>query len=247
VYKDKTILGLIPARGGSKGLSRKNIRPLLGKPLIAWTIEQALASKNLDRVVVSTDDKEIAGISKKYGAEVPFMRPKKLATDEAKGIEVVLDTISWMNKNGKSYDLLMLLQPTSPLRTSEDINKALELLFLKKAQAVISVCETEHHPYWSNILPENSSMKGFIEANIINKNRQELPVFYRLNGAIYLTYWDCLKKQKSFFGEKTFAYIMSQEKSIDINTKLDFELAKILMKKYTLGVVNDLHKPKVSL
>ena len=231
MYKGETILGLIPARGGSKGLPRKNIKLLLGKPLIAWTIEQALASKYLDKVVVSTDDEEIAKISKKYGAEVPFIRPKELATDKTKGIDVVLHTIRWMEENGKSYDFLMLLQSTSPLRTFEDMDKAIELLFLKKAKAIVSVCEVEHHPYWSNTLPEDGCMKNFIRKEIMNKNRQELPIFYRLNGAIYLAYCDYIKNQKSFFGEKTFAYVIPKGRSIDIDNEVDFKLAKILMKK----------------
>ena len=131
MYKGKNILGLIPARGGSKGLPRKNIIPLLGKPLIAWTIEQALASKYLDRVVVSTDDNEIAEISKKYGAEVPFIRPKELAEDNAKGIDVVLHAIDWLKENDKQkqYDLIMLIQPVSPLSAKEGINKAMEFFF----------------------------------------------------------------------------------------------------------------------
>ena len=230
MYKGKNILGLIPARGSSKGLPRKNIKLLLGKPLIAWTIEQALASKYLDRVVISTNDKEIAEISKKYGAEIPFMRPKKLATDEAKGIDVVLHAIDWLKKKSKrkQYDLLMLLQPTSPLRTKEDIDKAIELLFLKEAKAIVSVCEVDHHPLWSNTLPEDGCMKDFIRQEIMNKNRQELSVFYRLNGAIYLAYWNYIKKQKSFFGEKTFAYIMPKERSVDIDDEIDLKLAKIL-------------------
>jgi N-acylneuraminate cytidylyltransferase/CMP-N,N'-diacetyllegionaminic acid synthase len=230
MYKGKNILGLIPARGGSKGLPRKNIKLLLGKPLITWTIEQVLASKYIDKIVVSTDDEEIAEVSKKYGADVPFIRPKKLAEDNAKGIDVVLHAMNWMEENDKLYDLLMLLQPTSPLRTSQDIDKAIELLFSKKAQATVSVCEIEHHPYWSNILPKNGCMKNFISREIMNKNRQELPVFYRLNGAICLAYCDYIKEQKSFFGEKTFAYIMPQEKSIDIDNEVDFKLAEILMK-----------------
>jgi len=230
MYKEKTILGLIPARGGSKALPKKNIRPLRGKPLIAWTIEQALASKYLDRVIVSTDNEEIAMISKKYGAEVPFMRPKELGTDKVKGVEVVLHLIDWMEKNEKSYDLLMLLQPTSPFRTSEDIDKAIEILFLKKAQAIVSVCETEHHPYWSNILPKNGCMKGFIKPEALNKNRQDLPIFYRVNGAIYLAYWNYLKKQRSFFNPETFAYIMPQERSVDVDREVDLKLAEALMK-----------------
>ena len=232
MYKGKYILGLIPARGGSKGLPRKNIKPLLGKPLIAWTIEQALASKYLDRVVVSTDDKEIAEVSKKYGAEFPFIRPKQLATDEAKGIDVVLHTINWFRENDKQkqYDLIMLLQPTSPLRAKEDIDKAIEFLFLKEAKAIVSVCEVDHHPLWANTLPEDGCMKDFIRKEIINKNRQELPVVYRLNGAIYLAYCNYIKEQKNFFGEKTFAYIMPKNRSVDIDNEIDFKLTEILMK-----------------
>ena len=233
MYKGNNILGLIPARGGSKGLPRKNIKPLVGKPLIAWTIEQALVSKYLDRVVVSTDDKEIAEISKKYGADIPFVRPKELAEDNTKGIDVVLHAIEWLSENDKQkqYDLIILLQPTSPLRAKEDIDKAIEFLFLKEAKAVVSVCEVDHHPLWSNTLPEDGCMKIFIRKEIMNKNRQELPVFYRLNGAIYLAYCDYLRKQRSFFGEKTFAYIMSKERSIDIDYEVDLKLAQILMKK----------------
>jgi len=232
MYKGENILGLISARGGSKELPRKNIKSLLGKPLIAWTIEQAFASKYLDRVVVSTDDKEIAEISKKFGAEAPFIRPKELASDKAQGIEVVLHAIEWLKKNDKrkQYNLIMLLQPTSPLRATEDIDKAIEFLFLKEAKAIVSVCEVDHHPLWANTLSEDGCMKDFIRQGVLNKNRQELPVFYRLNGAIYLAYCNYVKEQKSFLGEKTFAYIMPRERSIDIDDEIDFELAEILIK-----------------
>jgi len=155
-----------------------------------------------------------------------------LAEDNAKGIEVVLHTIDWLKKNDrrKQYDLLMLLQPTSPLRATEDIDKAIELLFLKKAKAIVSVCELDHHPLWANTLPEDGCMKNFIRQEIMNKNRQELPIFYRLNGAIYLAYCDYIKEQKSFFGEKSFAYIMPRERSIDIDNEADLKLSEILMK-----------------
>ena len=233
MYKGKTILGLIPARGGSKGLPGKNIKPLLGKPLIAWTIEQALASKYLDRVVVSTEDEEIAEISKKYGAEIPFIRPKELAEDNTKGIDVVLHAINWMKENDKQkpYDLIMLLQPTSPLRTTENIDKAIELLFLKGAKAIVSVCEVDHHPFWANTLPEDGCMGDFIKREVMNKNRQELPVFYRLNGAIYLAYCNYIKERKSFLGEETFAYIMPKSRSADIDDEIDLKLAENILKK----------------
>ena len=227
----KKVLAIIPARGGSKGLPGKNIKPLLGKPLIAWTIEEAKKSKYIDRLIVSTEDEEIAEVSKKFGAEVPFMRPKELSTNEAKGIDVVLHAIEWMEKNDKSYDLIILLQPTSPLRTSKDIDKATEMLPSKNAKAIVSVCKTHHHPYWSNILPEDGCMKDFIEPKAMNKNRQELPTFYRLNGAIYLCYTDYLKREKRFIGCDTFAYIMPTERSVDIDDEVDFKLAEILIGK----------------
>jgi CMP-N,N'-diacetyllegionaminic acid synthase len=154
------------------------------------------------------------------------MRPKKLATNNVKGIDVVLHAIDWLKENNKQkqYDLIILLQPTSPLRATEDIDKAIELLFLKEAKAIVSVCEVDYHPLWENTLPEDGCMRVFIRAEIKNKNRQELPVFYRLNGAIYLAYWDYLKEQKIFFGKKTFAYIMPKERSIDVDNELDLKL-----------------------
>jgi CMP-N,N'-diacetyllegionaminic acid synthase len=232
MYKERSILALIPARGGSKGLPRKNIRPLSGKPLIAWTIEQSMKSKYLDRVIVNTEDKDIAKISKEYGAEVPFIRPKELARDEAKGIDVVLHTIEWFkgNRKEKQYDVLMYLQPTSPLRQFKDIDESIEYLFKKNAKAILSVCEVDHHPLWSNTLPEDKCMKDFIRKEIKNKNRQELPKYYRLNGAIYLAYCDYIKEQNGFLGYESFAYIMPKERSIDIDDEMDFRLASLLIK-----------------
>ena len=230
MHKKKRILGIIPARGGSKGLTRKNILPLLGKPLIAWTIEQAHLSKYLDKVIVNTDDSEIAKVAKDHGAEVPFLRPQELAQDMSRGIDVVLHNLSWLEENNEVYDLIILLQPTSPLRKSEDIDNAIELLFSKNAQAIISVCEVEHHPYWENILPETGCMGEFLSNEIMNKNRQERPVFYRLNGAIYLAYCDYLRTYKSFYGNETYAYIMPRERSIDIDNVLDLKLAEFMIR-----------------
>ena len=132
------------------------------------------------------------------------MRPKELAEDNAKGIDVVLHVIDWLKENNKKkyYDLIMLLQPTSPLRKSEDIDKAIELLFLKEAKAIISICEVDHHLLWASTLPEDGCMKDFIRQEIMNKNRQELPIFYRLNGAIYLAYCNYIKERKSFLEKK---------------------------------------------
>jgi CMP-N,N'-diacetyllegionaminic acid synthase len=231
MYNGKHIVGIIPARGGSKGLPRKNILLLKGKPLIAWSIEQAKTSKYLDKIIVSTDDVEIAAVARQYGADVPFLRPKELASDSAKTIDVIMHTLNWLETHNEIFDLLVLLQPTSPLRVPDDINSSIELLFSKKAKAVISVCETEHHPYWSNVLPADGSMNDFLRPEIVNSSRQELPTFYRLNGAIYCAFWNYVRNQHGFFGKYTYAYIMPKERSIDIDTKMDFEFAEVLLQK----------------
>lgn len=228
----KSVLAIIPARGGSKGLPGKNIKELCGKPLIAWSIEQAKSCSDIDKIVVSTDDEKIAEVAKTYGAEVPFIRPAELASDTASTIEVIFHTIDWLKKH-QDYQAgyILLLQPTSPLRSSEDINGAIQMLKDKNAKAVVSVCECDHHPWWSNTLPDDCNMKDFISPEIINKRRQDLPVFYRLNGAIYLAETDYLSEQNSFFGPNTFAYKMPKERSVDIDSGLDFKLAQLLLEE----------------
>ena len=228
----KSVLAIIPARGGSKGLPGKNIKKLCGKPLIAWSIDAAKSCSDIDQVVVSTDDREIAGVAKKYGAEVPFMRPPELASDSAATINVIFHTIDWLKKyKGYQAEYILLLQPTSPLRSSEDIDGAMNMLKKKNAQAVVSVCETDHHPWWSNILPEDDNMKDFIRPDILNRRRQDLPVFYKLNGAIYLADTDYLHEYNGFLGPDTFAYKMSKERSVDIDSDLDFKLVTLLLQE----------------
>lgn len=229
MYQDKKILAIVPARGGSKGVKRKNIRELSGKPLIAWTIEQAVSCKYIDKVIVSTDDNEIANISEKYGAEVPFLRPKDLSLDKSKMVDVVLHALSVINKGSTFYDLFMLLQPTSPLRTIEDIAKSIESLFELNAKAILGICEVDHHPVLTNTLPENGCMGNFLSKELQNTNRQELPIYYRINGAMYLAYCDYYMKHKSFYSEQTYAYIMPHDRSVDIDSEIDFKLAEFLL------------------
>jgi len=226
MYKNKRILAIIPARGGSKGLPGKNIRPFCGKPLISWTISQALASRYLDKVVVSTDDKKIAARSLKFGACVPFFRPKKLATSTSNIIDVVIHALDFFGKKHINYDLVMLLQPTSPLRTNEDIDKTIGLFFEKKASAVISVCRCEHHPWWSVALSKGSKIEKFQGTGQLHKNRQSLPDFYRINGAVYVAQVNYLKENHGFLGKSTFAYIMPPERSVDIDTNWDLIIAQ---------------------
>ncbi|MDX2481474.1 MAG: acylneuraminate cytidylyltransferase family protein [Desulfuromusa sp.] len=226
MFDGKKILALIPARGGSKGLPGKNTRELCGKPLITWSIDAAKASSYVDRTIVSTDCPMIASIAKSAGADVPFMRPAELATDSASNMDTCLHAMEWLEKNVNCYNLLLVLQPTSPLRTTADIDAAIEKLGETKASSVVSVCETDHHPWWSNQLPQDGNMKDFLRPEILNKNRQDLPKFYRLNGAIYLAQVTELKKNRSFYGPKTFAYLMPTERSVDIDLIQDFLLAE---------------------
>jgi CMP-N,N'-diacetyllegionaminic acid synthase len=230
MYKNKTFLAIIPARGGSKRLPKKNILNLAGKPLIAWTIETALKSKYIDRIVVSTDDDKIATVSKKYGADVPFMRPGYLATDESTSIDVVLHSLDKLEKNGEKYDFIILLQPTSPLRSSKNIDESIELLDEIKCDAVISVCKVEHSPLWTNTIPESGDLSNFLDSSIVNKRSQDLECYYRLNGAIYLCDVDRLRNEITFFLKSNcIAYKMKEEESIDIDNKIDFQLAEVIV------------------
>jgi len=232
MINERRILAIIPARGGSKRLPRKNVLDLAGKPLIAWTIEAALQSKYIDRVIVSTDDDEIAEVSKQHGADVPFMRPSELATDESTSIDAVLHTIRYLESVSDTYHYVMLLQPTSPLRLVDDIDDAILQLDARGGSAVVSVCESEHSPVWSNTLPEDRSMVGFISEDLVNIRSQDLPNYYRLNGAVYISSIDVLTSMSSpsfFQQDKVSAFVMPQERSIDIDAIQDFRLAQITL------------------
>ena len=224
---NKRLLGIIPARGGSKRLPRKNVIELGGKPLIAWTLESALCSKYIDRIFVSTDDSEIAEISKNYGVGVPFMRPAELATDHAQTIDTILHVISELEKLKETYDYVVLLQPTSPLRTVEDIEKSIEMLKESKNDGIISVCEAEHHPLWSNTIPDDGSLSGFLDESILNKRGQDLGKYFRLNGAIYICKTTKLIEENTFFLKNNCkAFVMRQENSLDIDNQIDLDFAK---------------------
>lgn len=230
MIENNTILGIIPARGGSKRLPNKNIRILGGKPLIAYTIRAANGSAYLDEVLVSTDDPEIAKVSASEGAHVPFVRPDKLAQDDSATIDVIFHALSFYSERGLSFDYVALLQPTSPLRGSREIDEAIEFMISQKADAVVSVTEMEHSPLWANTLPSDLSMAGFLREDVINKRSQDLPKHYRLNGAIYICRSSLLLKYKTWFvPEKIFAYIMPQEKSVDIDTELDMKICETLL------------------
>jgi len=225
MHNGKSFLAIIPARGGSKRLPRKNILDLSGKPLILWTIEAALKSSYIDDIIVSSDDDEILSISEQNGIDL-IKRPDDLASDTT----TTFDVVKHVMDNRKKYNYIVLLQPTSPLRNETHIDAAIVLLAQKKADAIISVCKMEHSPLWSNKLPTNGSMSGFLQKEILNKRSQDLDQYYRLNGAIYICDWNALKKERSFFiKEKIYSYIMETKYSIDIDDDDDFKLAQLTL------------------
>ena len=222
-------IAIIPARSGSKGVRDKNIRKLNGIPLIAYSIKCAIESDMFDCVFVSTDSEEYAKIAKEYGADAHFLRSEGNSTDMAGSWDVVREVVEQFEKEGKVFDNIMLLQPTSPLRTKEDVRKCFEMMKDKNADAIVSVTEVEHSPLWCNILPEDLSMEQFYNEKAIDTPRQKLPIYYRLNGAIYLIKSEELRKDK-MFRKNNYAYIMSGEKSIDIDNELDFKIAEYILK-----------------
>lgn len=220
------VLALVTARGGSKGIPRKNVVPLAGKPLIAWTIEAALRSRVVDRIVVSTDDPEIAELSWAWGAEVPFLRPEALARDDSPHVDVVVHAVMWLEEQqGYIPDYVLLLQPTSPLRTSDDIDAAVALALEKRADAVISVCLSPVHPYLMRRVNADGKLKEYESRPPGYLRRQTLPPVYIENGAIYLVKREVFLRDRSWYSGDTYAYIMPEERSIDVDTIRDLKLA----------------------
>lgn len=223
----KTI-AIITARSGSKGLKDKNIKYLNGKPLLAYSIEAALESKVFDVVMVSTDSLEYKKIAIEYGAEVPFLRSEETSSDTASTRDCIIEVLNNYKKMGCEFDRFMILQPTSPLRTAKHIIEANELYTTKNAKSVISVCEMDHSPLWSNILKDDLCMDNFISCDN-DKQRQALETFYRINGAIYLHDVKHYRQNEYYFDDSSFAYIMEKMSSIDIDDELDFLMAKCIM------------------
>lgn len=222
-------IAIIPARSGSKGLKDKNIKLLNNKPLIAFTIEAAIESKEFDTVFVSTDSEKYAYIAKEYGADAHFLRSAINSSDKSSSWDVVREVLHQFEIEGQNFDEIMLLQPTSPLRNSDDIINAVNIMKDKNAYVIESLTEMDHSPLWANTLPEDGNMDHFFN-EYSNMPRQELPTYYRENGAIYLMKTHLLSKNDSdLFSKNCFAYIMPRERSIDIDTELDFRLAELIL------------------
>lgn len=231
-----SVLGLITARGQSKGIPGKNIAPCGGKPLIAWTIEAAKRARLLDRVLVSTDDEAIAKVSREWGAECPFLRPAELATDHAGSAGVAIHALEWLEKNdGYVPEYFVILQPTSPLRTAEDIDGAISLAWEKNAEAVIGVTEPLVNVYLMRQLREDGTMDYLFEESRKVLPRQKNPQSWLINGSIYLVRRDVFLKEKKFMPKMTYPYVMPQERSIDIDTPYHMEVCDYYLRKANHG------------
>ncbi len=225
------MLGIIPARGGSKGVPRKNVRKIGGKPLIAHTIEAALATKGITRLVVSTEDEEIADVARAYGAEIPFMRPQELATDTSSVIDTYIYTIEQLKAEGEKVDEFAIMQATSPFRTTQDIDAAIELFHKKSADSVISVVETEHPLAWIKTMDGQGRLAHAVQGLDALKNRQAYPKYFLPQGAVYVFNYDLFRRTREYWHPNTYGYKMPAERSVDIDTPLDFEFATFLFEK----------------
>jgi len=230
------IIAVIPARGGSKGVPHKNIKLLAGKPLIGHTIEAALKSTFLDRVIVSTDGEEVAKLARELGAEVPFMRPKYLATDTATTVSVLQHVVNYLENDENYYpNIIVTLQPTSPFRTTEDIDNCINKMLNSRSDSIVSLVEVEQHPYWMKCL-NGDKVCPFISTEREYSRRQDLPLVYILNGAVYVTRRDVLMNENMIMGHDTRAVVMDKNKSIDIDTLNDFLLAEIVISNNIRGI-----------
>lgn len=225
--KKLNILGIIPARGGSKGIPRKNIKLLAGKPLIHYTITEAKKSKYLSYIVVSTEDVEITNLVEKYGVDV-VKRPDELSADDTPTAHVVQHVIKYLQeKENKNFNIIVVLQPTSPLRLVSDIDGAIEMFMKKKCDSVVSVSQVQHPPHWMYTIERDILVPILKGKNILR--RQDAPKIYQLNGAVFVTSKEHLLKNNLIFSGEIRPYIMSIERSIDIDSPLDLKLAELII------------------
>ena len=223
-------IAVIPARSGSKGLKNKNIKKLNKKPLMAYSIEAAQKAGIFDCIHVSTDSEQYAELARQYGAEVLFLRDSANSSDAATTWDAMRFVLREYKNRGKDFDAITVLQPTSPLRTCKDICSAYELFLNKQADSVIGVSEMEHSPLWSNTLPEDGCLEGYLRPEL-NGPRQNLSEYYRINGAIYIIKTQFLLECGNLYGKHGYAYIMPKERSIDIDDEMDFTIAEFLIKR----------------
>lgn len=226
---DKKVLAIIPARGGSKGIKDKNIYPLCGKPLIAYSIEAAKQSRYIDEILVSTDSEKIANVAKEYGASVPFLRPKELAGDTSKSIDAILHAIGTLKNNKQMFDVLVLLQPTSPLRSTEDIDGALEAFSRNSYKSLVSVSEVNDNPILIRTIDESGKLKRLLNTDS-SVRRQDMKKYYRVNGSIYINLISEVDVNTSF-NDNIIPYIVPQERAVDIDEMKDLAVAEYYITK----------------
>jgi N-acylneuraminate cytidylyltransferase/CMP-N,N'-diacetyllegionaminic acid synthase len=228
---------VITARGGSKGLPGKNIRLLAGKPLIAYTIDAALGASRLTRTIVSTDDDEIARVCRQWGADVPFKRPAHLASDEAPLYLPLRHAVQWVEQHeGWSPDLVLGLQATTPLRTSADIDEAIEIQVRNDADSVVGYAPAKQHPYWMKKITEDGRLVEFMHADPAHMRRQNLPPVYHVSGSIYLYKRDMLMNNDSTYTDRTYAFVTPIERAVDIDTYEDFRIAELILSERVQSV-----------
>ena len=227
------VLGLIPARGASKGIPRKNIRPLAGKPLLQYTAEAALSATSLSKIVLSTDDEEIAGVGRRCGLSVPFLRPKQLACDDTPMLPVVQHAINWLEEQGECFDAVCLLQPTNPLRRSEHIDACVAMLVESGADSVISVLPVpaEYNPHWVYLRNSDGMLRLSTGESAPIPRRQELPPAFHREGSVYVTRRDTLMKENSLYGQRVAGYLVDPATCVNIDSQEDWARAEDLISK----------------
>lgn len=227
--RSNRVLGLIPAKGGSKRLARKNTLPLAGKPLLGWAVDAALSSGVIDTLVVSTEDEEIAAMARKLGAEVPFLRPAELARDPHGVVDVALHALMTLRESGREFDTLVILLPTCPLRQARDVSAALDLFWERKASFLMSVSLFDHTPFTALELDAGGILRPWFP-EYMGGRPGGLPAAYRCNGAIHVLDVEAFKREKSYYAQPLIPYVMPPERSVDIDTELDLRLAELLLK-----------------
>jgi CMP-N,N'-diacetyllegionaminic acid synthase len=225
------VLALIPARGGSKGVPRKNIKPLAGKPLLAYTAEAALAAKHLTRVVLSTEDEEIAAVGRACGLDVPFLRPAELAQDTTPTLPVVQHALRWLMNQGETFDALCLLQPTNPLRRAADIDACLELFAAQQADTVFTVLRVpaEHNPHWVYFKTDDGSLRLSTGEAAPIPRRQDLPTAWHREGSVYVTRTEIVLERNSLYGARVLGFEIDPSHSVNIDTLADWQRAEEML------------------
>jgi len=225
MFKEKKILAIIIARGGSKGVPRKNIKIAGGKPLLAWMFEAAKQSKYIDRLILSSDDSEIISVAKKIGCDAPFVRPLEFSQDKSSVSDVVIHALNEI----KGFDYVMMLQPTSPLTITEDIDGCIDFFINSKAKSIVSVAEPQKNPYWAFTMEEENKLVPVFGQKYFNQQRQELPMVYIPTGAFYMAQSKWFLENKSFYTDATLGYLIPTERSLDIDSELDFKVFEAII------------------